>query len=157
MKISLPSRLVPAALALWLAALPANGVAATGRFTITSATFSPGGEALTGGRFRLHAAIGQYDAGALRAGRFALDGGFIPGISLQQLPGAPRLKVRLSETGKAVISWPLDAQGWILEETSTLTSAQWQVVLTPAGATDSEHTVTVPVTGAMKCYRLRQP
>ena len=130
--------------------------AADSRFAITSATFAPGGGMLSGGRFTLRAAVGQHDTGAIRGGRFALDGGFIPAITIQQSPGAPALKIRLTGRGQAILSWPVDAQGWVLEETGALNYGKWQAVMTAVSDTATEHTITVPATGVMKCYRLKQ-
>jgi hypothetical protein len=67
------------------------------------------------------------------------------------------LKIRLTGRGQAVLSWPAEAQGWLLEETAALNHGKWQAVLTAVSDTATEHTVTVPATGVMKCYRLKQP
>jgi len=131
--------------------------AASGRFTITSATFSPGSQTLSGGRFSLRAAVGQHDAGSLRGGNYAIAGGFLNGLSVQQSPGAPLLKIQLTGRGHAILSWPVEAEGWLLEETTALNYGKWQTVMTAVSDTATEHTVTVPATGVMKCYRLKQP
>jgi len=145
--------------ALALVALNAHKAhaAPAGRFAISSSTFTPGGDLLKGGRFSLRTAVGQHDAGSIRGGRFALDGGFIPAITIEQAPGAPKLKIRLNRQGDAVLSWPIDAQGWLLEETAAINYQKWNAVPTTVIDTDTEHTVTVPATGVMKCYRLKQP
>ena len=130
---------------------------AGGRFAISSPTFTPGGDTLQGGRFSLRAAIGQHDAGSLRGGDYSLEGGFLHGIRVEQSPRAPQLKIRLAGRGQAVLSWPVDAEGWILEETDALNHGKWKAVLAEVSDTATEHTVTVPAAGVMKCYRLRQP
>lgn len=62
----------------------------------------------------------------------------------------PALSVRISGGG-AVLSWPADVAGFLLESAETLSSGLWQEV---AGA--GENSVVVAVTGERRFYRLRK-
>ncbi len=128
-----------------------------GQFDLSWSTIDGGGGTSSGGQFALSATIGQPDAGTLAGGNFKLEGGFWTSINVLQTSGAPLLKVRLVG-GAAVISWPLSAQGFTLEETATLAQPNsWSAALQSVVDTATEHTVTVPAAGIIKCYRLKKP
>ena len=102
--------------------------------------------------------LGQPDAGILAGGNFKLEGGFWSGVTLLQTPGTPILKIKLIGGGMAVISWPVSAAGFTLEETAYVAQPKsWSAVPQPVVDTATEHTVTVPAAGVVKCYRLKKP
>ena len=76
------------------------------------------------------------------------------GLQVLQAPGAPILKIKLVGSN-AVISWPLSAAGFTLEETAALGSVVWNSTPQLTVDTATEHTVTIPAVGAIKCYRLK--
>jgi hypothetical protein len=128
-----------------------------GRFELSWSTIDGGGGRSSGGQFTLHGTIGQPDAGVLTGGNFKLEGGFWGRVTVQQTIGAPILKIKLIGGGLAVLSWPVSVTGFTLEETATVAQPNsW--IATPQSVVDtaSEHTVTVPAAGVIKCYRLRK-
>ena len=144
--------------ALILAALTTFAHAQSGgQFDLWS-TIDGGGGTSSGGQFALSGAIGQPDAGALTGGNFKLEGGFWSGITVQQTLGAPLLRIKLLGNGQVILSWPVNASGFAIEET-TNASQSYSWTATPQSVVDTatEHTVTVPANGLVKCYRLKRP
>lgn len=128
-----------------------------GPFDLSWSTIDNGGGTSKGGQFSLSGTIGQPDAGVLTSGNFKLEGGFWSGITLQQTEGAPILKIKLIGGGMAVLSWPVNVTGFTLEETVTVTQPNnWSATPQAVVDTATEHTVTVPAVGVIKCYRLRK-
>ena len=143
-----------AALVLLPAVAPAQS---GGPFSLSWSTIDGGGGASSGGKFQVHGTVGQPDAGVLTGGNFKLEGGFWSGIALQQTTGAPILKIKLIGGGLAVLSWPVNVAGFTLEETPTVTQPNsWSPTPQSVVDTATEHTVTVPAAGVIKCYRLRK-
>ena len=144
-----------AALALlWLASFSARAQS----FAIDWFSIDGGGGTSAGGVFSLSGTIGQPDAGTLTGDNFTLEGGFWSGITLLQAPGAPILKIKLIAGAMAVISWPASVTGFTLEETATVAQPNsWSPTLQSVVDTATEHTVTVPAAGVIKCYRLKKP
>lgn len=145
--------------ALILSALATGAHAQSGGpFDLSWSTIAGGGGASSGGQFALNGTIGQPDAGVLSGGNFKLEGGFWSGITLLQTSGAPLLKIKLIGGGMAILSWPVSASGFALEETANASQGySWSATLQSVVDTATEHTVTVPSIGLMKCYRLKRP
>jgi hypothetical protein len=125
-----------------------------GPFSLSWSTIDGGGGTSSGGRFALSGTLGQPDPGTLTGGNFKLEGGFWSGITLVQKPGAPILKIKLIAGGLAIISWPVNVTGFTLEECPALNSGPWSATPQSIVDTAGEHTVTVPASGLIKCYRL---
>ena len=128
-----------------------------GSFAITSSTIDCGGGTSRGGSFALSGTIGQTDAApplVSTNGRFQLEPGFWSGVTVQQTPGAPLLKIRLIAAGQAVISWPVSVSGFALEACADLGSGAWTPVNYSVVDTATEHTVSVSTAGH-RCYRLK--
>jgi hypothetical protein len=124
-----------------------------GQFDLSWSTIDGGGGTSTGGQFQLSGTIGQPDAGVLTGGQFKLEGGFWSGITVLQTPGAPILKIKLIAGGMAVISWPVNVAGFTLEETAAAAQPNsWNATPQPVVDTATEHTVTVPAVGVIKCH-----
>jgi hypothetical protein len=122
----------------------------------TSAGSAGGADTTASSQFTLTGTIGQPDAGTatLRGGQFSLTGGFWSFLSVVQTPGAPLLKIKLVGTN-AVLSWPLNATGFMLQETPSSGAPAWTSTPQPVVDTATEHTVIVPATGLVKCFRLK--
>lgn len=128
-----------------------------GNFSLSWSTIDGGGGTSSGGKYQVMGTIGQPDAGVLSGGKFQLEGGFWSGITLQQTDGAPILKIKLIGGGLAVLSWPVNVTGFTLEETPTVANPNnWSATPQSVVDTATEHTVTVPAVGVIKCYRLRK-
>jgi hypothetical protein len=128
-------------------------------FTLDWSKVDGGGGTSTGGVYSVAGTIGQSDSGHMSGGNFTLQGGFWSVIASIQTPGAPLLSVTcLGST--LVVSWPLPATGWVLEQASVLTGAviPWSQVPTNQYLTDATHcTINVPSPAGTKFYRLRKP
>jgi hypothetical protein len=73
-------------------------------------------------------------------------------------PAAPPLSIALTTTNTVLLSWPLSAPAWVLDETATLGAPiPWAQVWLPSqtNATGSYH--TVPSRVGNRFYRLRKP
>jgi hypothetical protein len=125
------------------------------RFDLKWQTIDGGGGASSSGRFSLTGTIGQPDAGTLTGGQFKVEGGFWSGITVAQTPDAPILKIKLLAGGKALLSWPLSATGFTLVESTEASGGPWNASPQPMVDSATEHTVTVPAMGIIKCYRLK--
>jgi len=102
--------------------------------------------------------IGQPDAGTMSGGSYTLQGGFWGVISAVQMPGAPYLTVTRS-TNAVVVSWPLPAEGWVLETTNALPqiAAPWPQIPPPYLTNGANLQFTEPVPAGNKFYRLHKP
>jgi len=146
-----------------LAALAILALAAAVRaqLSIPQFTIDGGGGKSTGGVYAVRGTIGQPDATSLLTSpnqQFKLEPGFWSGVNVVQLLGAPLLKIKLIGGGQAILSWPVSATGFTLEETANAaTPNSWNTALQPVEDTATEHTVTVSAVGVIKCYRLKRP
>jgi hypothetical protein len=125
-----------------------------GSFDLSWSTIDGGGGSSSGGQFVLNGTIGQPDAGTLTGGNFTLEGGFWSGVQVLQVAGAPILKIKLVGTN-AIVSWPLNVTGFTLQETPSLTAPVWTSSPHKIVDTATEHTVTIPASGVIKCFRLK--
>jgi len=114
-------------------------LAALGAFTTLAADYSidwftidGGGGTSTNGQYSLTGTIGQPDAGTMSGGTFTLQGGFWGVVAAVQTPGAPYLSVT-NLGGSVLVSWPVPADGWLLERTNVLTglTGPWIPVALP--------------------------
>src|SRR5262245_42428460 len=155
---SLPLSFTLGAICAACAVLPTPSHAQSGgQFQLSWSTIDGGGGTSKGGQFALSGTVGQPDAGALTGGNFKLEGGFWSGITLQQTDGAPILKIKLVGGGMAVLSWPVSVTGFTLQETATVAQPNsWSDTAQSVVDTATEHTVTVPAAGVIKCYRLKK-
>ena len=121
-------------------------------------TIDGGGGTSTGGVYSLSGTIGQPDAGRMAGGNYILDGGFWGIVLAIQTPGAPFLSITRSNTS-VIVSWPLPATGFFLDETTTLTGAPapWMQVGFPYQTNATHISITVPTPAGNKFYRLRRP
>ncbi|MCF7674059.1 MAG: hypothetical protein K9N23_01180 [Akkermansiaceae bacterium] len=122
-------------------------------FVIGWHTMDAGGGESHGERFSISGTIGQPDASGLMTGeRFAATGGFWPLPVLEQMPGAPVLRIHRVEPGQVTLSWSPATPGWVLQESPSLTPDAWVDV--PSDATNP---VNVPTSHTRRFYRLRRP
>jgi len=122
-------------------------------FSIDWFTIDGGGGASTGGVYSVSGTIGQPDAGGpLSGGQYSLIGGFwaLP-ITVQTI-GMPTLTIVSAAPGQATVSWSPNTPGFVLQETLSLSPANW--INSPSSATNP---VTVPATLPKKFYRLFKP
>src|SRR5437899_12772228 len=144
-------------LALLLAAASSTSVFAQS-YSIDWFTIDGGGGTSTGGVYSVSGTIGQPDAGMMSGGNYQIAGGFWGLIATVQTPGAPLLSIDPSGAS-LVISWPLPATGFVLDQSPTLKSAStpWVQVPFPYTTNASRISITVPSPVGNKFYRLRNP
>jgi hypothetical protein len=117
---------------------------ATGAFaqpySIDWHTIDGGGGTSTGGVYLVSGTIGQPDAGTtMTNGQFAITGGFWALPTAIQVGGAPTLTIAAAAPGQATISWTPAPPGFVLQETWSLSPANW--TNSPSGSTNG---VVVP-------------
>lgn len=132
------------------------GLASTGlaqTYAINWSTIDGGGGRSTGGVYSVSGTIGQPDAGpTMTNGAYAVTGGFWALPSLVQTPGAPVLAIASAGSGQAAISWSPATPGFVLQETWSLSPANWTNSI--SGATNP---VVVPAAVPTRFYRLFKP
>lgn len=146
------------ALASLAAALLLPAAAANAQVVLSRPTFSPGGGVVTNGTLRAVVTIGQPLAGRHEVtGQRALENGFWTRGVAVQTAGAPPLRV--SRAGNSLIlAWAAAPAGFRLQVAEHLgPTASWQFVPDPATLSGGDSTVTLPVTPALRFYRLLRP
>jgi hypothetical protein len=144
-------------------AVPGLHAQSGGPYDLSWFTIDAGGGTSTGGPYSLSGTVGQPDAGSpMTGGQYSLIGGFWGVISAIQSPGAPLLTVtRNSVTGAVTVSWPLPADGFLLDQSSLLTtppaSIPWGLVAFPYQTNATQISVTIPAPAGSRYYRLRKP
>lgn len=132
---------------------------AQAQYAIEWFTVDGGGGTSTGGVYSVTGTIGQPDAGAMSGGDYTLQGGFWGVIAAVPTPGAPFLTVVRTTTNTVVVSWPLPAEGWVLEWTNALpqVSAPWPQIPPPYQTNGLNLQFTEPLPTGNKFYRLHKP
>jgi hypothetical protein len=122
-------------------------------YSIDWFTIDGGGGTSTSGVFSVSGTIGQPDAGGpMSSGQYSLIGGFWALPIAMQATGAPTLTIVPAATGQATISWIPNTPGFVLQETLSLSPANW--INSPSSATNP---VTIPAALPKKFYRLFKP
>jgi hypothetical protein len=126
-------------------------------YSIDWFSYDAGGGASAGGGYSLNGSIGQSEAGAaLSGGSFSLMGGFWSIVAVQTT-GTPSLKIFLTRTNTAVISWPSASGGFALQQNNQLDTSNW----VPVGLSINDNgtnkfLIVNPPTGT-RYYRLYKP
>ncbi len=122
------------------------------QYSINWHTIDGGGGTSTGGVYSVSGTIGQPDAGgAMTGGQYSVTGGFWALPTAVRSSNAPTLLIVPSAPGLATISWTPNTPGFVLQETASLSPANW--VNSPSGAANP---VTVPAALPKKFYRLKK-
>ena len=125
---------------------------APAQFSIGWFTIDGGGGASTGGVYSVRGTIGQPDAGGpMTNGQYSVTGGFWTLPMAAQVTGVPTLMIVPAAPGQATISWTPTTTGFVLQETSSLSPANWTD--SPSGASNP---AVVPATSSTKFYRLKK-
>ncbi len=128
-----------------------------GAFELSWFTIGGGGGTSTGGVFAVSGTIGQPDANTqpMTNGTFSLTGGFWSLFAVQ-MPDAPLLTLALTGTNTALVSWPVTALSFQLQENMDLTLTDaWAAVTQPAVTNGAQISVTVPASMGTKFFRLK--
>ena len=134
--------------------LLAGGILAQAQqYSITWSTIDGGGGTSTGGVYSVSGTIGQPDAGVtMTNGQYSVTGGFWALPTAVQTVGAPTLTIAPAGAGQATISWTPNTPGFVLQETVSLSPANWTNSL--SGTTNP---ILVPAPLPAKFYRLFKP
>ena len=123
-------------------------------FSIDWSTIDGGGTS-TGGVFTVSGTIGQPDAGRMSGGQFTVEGGFWGIVAAIQTPGAPLLSITLnSQLSTITVSWPLPADGWVLQENPNLNMTNWVNVPQTPQEVGGRKQVVIPSPTGNRFYRL---
>lgn len=146
------------ALALCVAARPAQGELTGGRFSIIGAAVGSGVIARSADqRFGLAGSIVQTGAGRAQSARFSLEAGELAFVHVLQMPDAPVLSMQLVPGGRVRFSWPAASPGFILQVCTDLSLGDWKPVITPLAVTGETHSLTLSATGPLRIFRLVKP
>jgi hypothetical protein len=130
-----------------------SGRALAQSYAVDWHTIDGGGGTSTGGVYSVSGTIGQPDAGGpMTNGQYSVTGGFWALPTAIQVSGAPTLTIVPATAGKATISWTPATPGFVLQETWSLSPANW--TNSTSGATNP---IVVPATLPTKFYRLFKP
>jgi hypothetical protein len=134
---------------------------AWGQYSIDWSTIDGGGGTSTGGTYQVVGTIGQPDAGpVMSGGNYTLQGGFWALPQAVQTPGAPWLTISLNpQLSTVTISWPLPADGWVLQATNALPSiaVPWPQINPPYQTNGANLQFTEPTPTGKRFYRLQKP
>ena len=112
-----------------------------------------GGGTSAGGLYQVSGTIGQHDAGPVMTnGLFSVTGGFWVLPAAVQTLGAPTLTIVPAAPGYATISWSPNTPGFVLQETVSLSPANWTNSVSGAA-----NPITIPTTLPAKFYLLKKP
>lgn len=133
-------------------------VTTTAQYVIPWSTIAGGGGTSTGGGYSIDATIGQPSAGLSSGGGYTLSVGFWSVLGVVETPGAPALLITHDRVG-IVVSWPLPAEGWILDRTSVLgaTPSSWAVATTSYQTNATHVFISLPAPTGNAFFRLRKP
>jgi hypothetical protein len=84
-------------------------------YAVDWSTTDGGGGTSTSGVYSVSGTISQPDAGTMSGGSYTLAGGFWGLVAAVQTRGAPWLTITRTDTNTVLVSWPLPADGWVLE------------------------------------------
>ena len=128
-------------------------------YSIDWFTADGGGGSSTGGVYSVSGTIGQPDAGVMSGGNYALAGGFWSLVAAVQTPGAPLLTITTTTTNTVIVSWPLPADGWVLEQVGALVGnpPPWTQISLPYQTNTARCWMSVPAPEGKTFYRLHKP
>ena len=126
-------------------------------YSISWYKVSGGGGTSTGGVYSVSGTVGQHDAGeAMTGGNYSLTGG-LWALYAVQTPGAPTLYIQQAGTN-AVLYWGANANGFLLENNTSLTTPNgWSTVSPAPVAINGFNYVTNAIAPGNKFYRLHHP
>ena len=69
----------------------------------------------------------------------------------------PILKLARAASQQVTLTWPLEANGWILESANSLAGSTWNTVTNNPGLDGTNFTLNLPATRPQQFFRLRTP
>ena len=124
------------------------------QYSIDWFTVDGGGGTSGVGVYEISGTIGQPDAGSVGAGNYVIEGGFWSDLEAVPEPGPPGLAIELVSPGVILITWPAPSTGYVLQQSTNLTTTNWLAVTNPAMVVNGEMQITVSPTVGNRYYRL---
>jgi hypothetical protein len=93
----------------------------------------------------------------MSGGSYSLAGGFGGIVSAFQMPGAPLLTIRLTQTNTIVVSWPSSSTGFSLQQNSDLDTANWNAATENISVNGTNKFIIVNPPTGNRFYRLFKP
>jgi hypothetical protein len=113
-----------------------------------------GGGTSTSAVYTVSGTIGQHDAGGpLIGGSYSVMGGFWALYSVQTA-GAPKLRIFLTATNTAIVSWPSPSTGWKLQQIPNLSTGTWVIPGETINDNGSDKFIVVKPPVGNRFYRL---
>lgn len=113
-----------------------------------------GGGTSTNGQYSLSGTIGQHDAGGpMTGGSYSLTGGFWALYAIQAT-NAPTLRIFLTLTNTAVVSWPSPSTGWKLQQKLDFSPGSWASPSETINDNGIEKSIVVKPPVGNRFYRL---
>lgn len=128
----------------------------TAQLAIDWFTIDGGGGTSSSDGYSITGTIGQPDAGVMRGYPYTVVGGFWSLVAAVPPPGFS-LNVALTETNSVVISWPIAAGNWMLQQSSELgESAHWTEVSPPYSSNATHYFIVASMPVGTRFYQLRE-
>ena len=124
------------------------------QYSIDWFTVDGGGGMSSVGLYEISGTIGQPDAGSVSTGNYVIEGGFWSDLEAVPEPGPPGLAIELVSPGVILITWPAPSTGYVLQQSTNLTTTNWLAVTNPAMVVNGEMQITVSPTVGNRYYRL---
>src|ERR1041384_2250060 len=113
-----------------------------------------GGGVSTNAQYSISGPIGQHDPGGpLTGGGYSLTGGFWALFSVPT-PGAPTLRIFLTTTNTAVVTWPSPSAGWKLQQNFNLSTGSWATPGETVNDNGTDKFIVVKPPASNRFYRL---
>ena len=140
---------------LWFVVSLAGSTAdAPTNYSVDWFTLDGGGGTSTNGQFVVSGTVGQSDAGRLTGDGFSVEGGFWGVLLVVHTPGAPSLFIRMVGNDAAVVSWPLPATGWNLQQSTHLAQSNWTTPPETVCDDGTNKFILIKPVGANRFFRL---
>jgi hypothetical protein len=137
--------------------LPFGFVVNAESFSIDWFKIAGGGGTSTGNIYSVSGTIGQHDASSpMTGGNYSIIGGFWSLVSVQT-PEAPSLKILLTTTNTAVITWQSPSLGWSLQQNLDLSTANWVTPTESVNDSGANKFIIVNPSAGNRFYRLSKP
>jgi hypothetical protein len=146
------------ALGSWcLALLLAPLAAGAQSYAIDWYKVAGGGGTSTNGLYAVSGTIGQHDAGGpLTGGNYSLTGGFWS-LYAVQTPGGPALRIALTSSNTAIVSWPSPSTGWNLQQNTNLGTTNWTTPSETVNDNGTNRFIVVSPPVGKRFFRLLSP
>jgi hypothetical protein len=127
------------------------------QYSLRRSSLSTIGGKSTGGAFSLRSAVGVTAAGSVAGGSFSVTSTPWSLVAVET-PGAPSLRIYLTNSTTVVVAWPSPSTGWLLQQnTNRVGSANWSnVTATIQDDGTIRRLIVSPPTGS-RFFRLFKP